>query len=225
MNDTSQVIRSCSDQIRHITTVAGNRRQCISGNSSRWWRVLVDIPRQQPIKSIKTGLLNTESIDNKSTIVADCITRNDFKITEVPSTTSQPQHPGGSIETVSESAANENNNSGLRIGSFNIHSVNTKTASVCDILATHSLDVLALQETWHEGTHSVSIRQASPPGYSVLEEARPLVKNRPKEFVVNHGEVAIVDRTNFKMTKMSTLPKVKTVSSYTAVWTLDMAVQ
>ena len=70
--------------------------------------------------------------------------------------------------------------------------------------------MLALQETWRESTDSVSLRRASPPGLSVLEEARPLVKN-PKEFVVNRGWFAIVYRFNFTMTKMATLPKVETV--------------
>ena len=158
------------------------RRHRVPGDSSRRSRVFVDIPRQQSIKSIKTGLLNTESIDNKFTVVADCITRNDFNITEVPSTTTEPRHPG------------------LRIGSFN-------TDSVCDILATYGLDVLALRETRHERTDSVSLRRASPPGYSVLEEARPLVKNRLKKFVVD--QVAFVYRSNFKMAKTSTLPNVK----------------
>ena len=87
MNHTSEVMWSCSDQIQCITTVVGNRRHRVSGDSSRRSRVLVAIPRQQPIESIKTGLLNTESIDNKFTIVADCITRNAFNITEVPSAT------------------------------------------------------------------------------------------------------------------------------------------
>ena len=93
---------------------------------------------------------------------------------------------------------------------LNFHSVNKKTASVCDILATHGLDVLALQEKWHERTDSVSLRRASP-------LARPLVKNRPKEFVINHGGIAIVDRSNFKMTMMSTLPKVEAFEFFGAV--------
>ena len=34
------------------------------------------------------------------------------------------------------------------------------------------LDVLALQETWHESVESVSLRRAVPEGYTFTEAAR-----------------------------------------------------
>ena len=61
---------------------------------------------------------------------------------------------------------------GLSIGSLNVRSIGKKVAAVCDILASSNLDVLVLQETWHEYADLVSLRRAAPPAYSVIEEAR-----------------------------------------------------
>ena len=60
---------------------------------------------------------------------------------------------------------------GLAIGTLNVRSVGKKSA-VCDLLNTHSLDILALQETWHENTDSISLLRAAPPGYAATEEVR-----------------------------------------------------
>jgi len=73
------------------------------------------------------------------------------------------------------------------------------------------LDILALQETWHENTDSLALRRAVPPGYSVVERARdgkPNVKLGARASV--GGGVAIIYRSQFKAKKLTTLPHCKT---------------
>ena len=89
-----------------------------------------------------------------------------------------------------------------------------RSAAVCDLLNTPSLNILALQETWHESTDSIrrTDRRAAPPGYAVTEEARcSATSKRPSDRVQNYGGVTIVCRSSFKSSKLSSLPQVKTI--------------
>ena len=65
-----------NDPVQCITTIIGRRRHQTHEDSRS--RVLDDLSFQQPCKSTKIGLLNTQSIGNKFTIVSDCILSNDF---------------------------------------------------------------------------------------------------------------------------------------------------
>ena len=81
---------------------------------------------------------------------------------------------------------------GLAIGTLNVHSVGQKSSAVCDQFNTHSMDILTLQESWHENTDSISLRRAAPPGYAVTEEARrSATSKRPSDSMQNYGRVAI----------------------------------
>jgi len=100
---------------------------------------------------------------------------------------------------------------GLLVGSFNIRSVSRKSATVCDMISLLNLDILALQETWHENTDSLALRRAVPSGYSVVEAARTgklNVKLSARTSV--GGGVAIIYRSQFKAKKLTTLPQCKT---------------
>ena len=58
------------------------------------------------------------------------------------------------------------------------------------LFSANDLDVLALQETWHENSDSTSLRCAATPGYVVVEEVRPLKpRKRPLVHVQIHEGV------------------------------------
>lgn len=83
--------------------------------------------------------------------------------------------------------------------------------SVCDILASSSINVLVLQETWLKSTESVSLHRAAPSGYTVIEEARPSITKYAhlSEKQIDHGGVAIIYRAEFNSMKLSSLPQLK----------------
>ena len=77
------LVRSCSSVVtcshnQGIPVIVGNRPMCRRHSEDSRSRVLVYLQRQELMKSTKIGLLNTQSIGNKFTLVADCITSNDF---------------------------------------------------------------------------------------------------------------------------------------------------
>jgi len=100
---------------------------------------------------------------------------------------------------------------GLLIGGLNVRSINKKSATISDILTTHKLDVLAVQETWHEGSDALSLRRAVPDGYDVVEEARSKkAGSELREYAGSYGGVAVIYRNDVKAKKLTTLPSCKT---------------
>lgn len=117
----------------------------------------------------------------------------------------------GLSDTPSASTRPQSRLPGLHVGSLNIRSVNKKSASISDIIETSSLDILALQETWHEHSDSLSLRRAVPPGYCVDETARDAkITDRLQARYSLGGGVAIIYRSEFKAKKLTTLPQCKT---------------
>jgi len=97
------------------------------------------------------------------------------------------------------------------MASFNVRSVNNKSASISDLISEYHLDVLALQETWHENTDSLSLRRAVPPGYCVVDAARNINNNDNIDARMHStagGGVAIIYREVYKCHKVGTLPSV-----------------
>jgi len=78
----------------------------------------------------------------------------------------------------------------LKVGTFNARSVANKVASVCDWIADNSLHVAALVETWHNGIDSPSIIACTPPGYRLVERARPRTETASST-ATNHGGVCL----------------------------------
>ena len=101
--------------------------------------------------------------------------------------------------------------SGLLVGCLNARSVNRKSATITDIIASSNLDVLAIQETWHENSESLTLHRAIPPGYSVVEKAREAkVTINLRARVSTGGGVAIIYRSEFKCKKLLTSSSYKT---------------
>ena len=98
---------------------------------------------------------------------------------------------------------------GLILGSLNVRSINSKSASVTNLLSEMNLDVFALQETWHENSDSLSLHRAVPPGYNVVDAARPNSSDGLGLSSIPGGGVAIIYRSDLKCHKVNTLPSVK----------------
>ena len=76
--------------------------------------------------------------------------------------------------------------------------------------AIYSLDMLALQEMWHENSDSISLRRAATLGYAVMEEVWLFATSKqPSERILNYGNVAIVHRSTYKSSKLSLLLRVQ----------------
>jgi len=113
--------------------------------------------------------------------------------------------PGNFVNTMSHNLLD------LTMASFNVRSINNKSASISDLISEYHLDVLALQETWHENTDSLSLRSAVPPGYCVVDAARNNDHNDNSDVRMHSsagGGVAIIYREAYKCHKVVTLPSV-----------------
>ena len=113
--------------------------------------------------------------------------------------------------TSSANTASCRSQSQLTMASFNVRSINNKSASISDLISEYHLDILSLQETWHESTDSLSLRCAVPPGYNVVEAARngKTGINEMRMHSTAGGGVAIIYREQYKCHKVVSLPSVK----------------
>ena len=95
---------------------------------------------------------------------------------------------------------------GFLFGTLNVRSVNNKSATICDIIASNDLDILAMQETWHENIDSLSLKRTVPTGYSLVEAAR---ENKLSDKLTtrsnSYGGVAIIYRSEYKAKKVTSL--------------------
>ena len=88
----------------------------------------------------------------------------------------------------------------LHCGLLNTRSLNNKSASVCDYILTGHFDVFAAVETWHDDVLSPAIAQACPPGYSVMELARPRTsQDQLLTTSVNHGGIVVFYKSVLKV--------------------------
>jgi len=61
----------------------------------------------------------------------------------------------------------------VRVGLFNARSVSNKTASIQQWIRDEKLSLAALVETWHDDVTSPDLIACVPPGFSIIERARP----------------------------------------------------
>ena len=79
------------------------------------------------------------------------------------------------------------------IGWLNAQSLTNKAAAVNAVIADHSLDILALTETWHSASDDVRLRLATPADYAVVDNARSSGRG---------GGVAVIYRRHFKCSRI-----------------------
>ena len=78
-----------------------------------------------------------------------------------------------------------------KTGALNIRSVNNKVDDVLGVMGTYNLHI-ALSETWHENSDSVTIKRLRSLGLNVLEVARPILEDIDDNITfVHHGGLAI----------------------------------
>ena len=87
-----------------------------------------------------------------------------------------------------------------------------KATYVADILYS-SIDVLALQETWHESSEDIAIRSVVPPNFSFVEAARPSVIPNLTSCSHQWGGVAILFRKTFNSRSVNGFPNYSSFES------------
>lgn len=94
----------------------------------------------------------------------------------------------------------------LRGGLVNIRSVSNKIENIPDLFEDYKLNFLAITETWHEDSDSVSMRRLRGFGYSVVEAARPIPVSARADDVnySNHGGIALLSKPGLHFSKVDT---------------------
>ncbi len=80
----------------------------------------------------------------------------------------------------------------LLFGLLNVQSINNKSVTICDLIEDDNFDIMALTETWHAQSSDLPLRNAAPPGYSIIDAPRPHMSDYTG---ANHGGIAIVHRS------------------------------
>ncbi len=88
----------------------------------------------------------------------------------------------------------------LAFGCVNACSISNKSAVLCRTLVENRLDLLLITETWHESSHSVSLKRVTPAGFRCVDAARPLSadKNIHTTQLVNRGGLALIHHDSIK---------------------------
>ena len=90
--------------------------------------------------------------------------------------------------------------------------MNHKVDAVRQLCSDTGTHVLCLTETWNEDSDAISIKKLRADGLQVLERSRPIQKAAKTDCTsfINHGGVAILASTNFKVEKVQfrSVPKI-----------------
>ena len=80
-----------------------------------------------------------------------------------------------------------------------------KVDDVSALFQGHGLQILALNETWHEGYDTGAIKRLRGMGFTVLEEARPRSSQVSEDSIrwSNNDGIAVVARQGLRLTKVS----------------------
>lgn len=93
----------------------------------------------------------------------------------------------------------------LSLATWNVCSLSNKFTSVAELIVDRRLDLLAVTETWHGDSDDVALRRSAPPGYRVIDVARP--RSSPHE--QPHGGVALIFRDHFVAKKLDIVVDLK----------------
>jgi exonuclease III len=97
----------------------------------------------------------------------------------------------------------------LHFASLNIRSIRNKAAHIYDILD-RGMDLLALQETWHESADDIALKIATPVGYNVIDVPRSQHTCNMTSRLARGGGVAILYRDNIRCKPLHHSPNVST---------------
>jgi exonuclease III len=94
----------------------------------------------------------------------------------------------------------DNSSDLLSIGCLNARSIRQKTASIGDIIATESLDVFAITETWHESSDDIALKRITPDGFLNIDQARGTPPSGKK--LTRGGGIALIFKNVFKSRRL-----------------------
>ena len=98
----------------------------------------------------------------------------------------------------------------LRCAVWNVRSLSKNTpAAVCERICATSRDVFVAVETWHDDALSPALALACPPGYCVVEKARPRSARHNDTTISNHGGIAVFHKSSMTVSQVA-LPDVST---------------
>src|SRR6218665_980803 len=80
---------------------------------------------------------------------------------------------------------------GLRLATWNIHSLRHKDIAVADMILSEGLDLLMVTESWYSSPTDVVVCRSAPPGYSYVDCPRESTKDEDGNF----GGLVIYHRT------------------------------
>ena len=86
---------------------------------------------------------------------------------------------------------------------LNVRSARNKVTAIHDLIAENKLGILALTETWHEDSDSITISQLRELNYNIVEQARPIPIDARTDNIqfINHGGVALLSVSGLKLSK------------------------
>ena len=85
----------------------------------------------------------------------------------------------------------------LKLALLNTQSLNNKALILNEFITDDNLDFLCITETWHNHLDYYSLNQATPPGYTYIDQPRPTGKG---------GGVASIHKKDLKIITISTPP-------------------
>jgi hypothetical protein len=77
------------------------------------------------------------------------------------------------------------------VGSLNVQSLGNKSAAVLQTNVDNKFDLFAVVVSWHDSAQSPSIVACTPPGYRVVERARPRTGKSATTVETNHGGICV----------------------------------
>lgn len=78
-----------------------------------------------------------------------------------------------------------------KVGLLNAQSVGNKYATICDRISSDRLHLRAVVETWHDSADDPNLIACAPPGYLLIERARPRDDTAAQNTKTNHGAVCL----------------------------------
>ena len=85
----------------------------------------------------------------------------------------------------------------LKLALLNTRSLNNKALILNEFITDNNLDFLCITETWHNHLDYFSLNQATPPGYTYIDQPRPTGKG---------GGAASIHKKDLKIITISTPP-------------------
>jgi len=106
------------------------------------------------------------------------------------------------------------------VGSLNAQSLGNKSAAISQTIVDNNFDLFAVVEPWHDSADSPSVVASTPPGYRVLERARPRTGKAATSLKTNHGGICVFIKSDLQV-KLIDFPAYKSFELLTMFVRID----